>query len=109
MAADRWPRPQRCRRALQGFSGLIVGCFSVHVARAGSTTSSVRKAEISSTSSLFIYCSDFRLGRFPAATEFWLIAALPLLRGEHVKEERASTRNITAAMLLHLRDDFALS
>jgi len=26
-----------------------------------------------------------------------------------LKEERASTRNITAAMLLHLRDDFALS
>jgi hypothetical protein len=34
---------------------------------------------------------------------------MPLLRGEHLKEERASTRNIAAAMLLHLRDDFALS
>jgi hypothetical protein len=34
---------------------------------------------------------------------------MPLLRGEPLKEERASTRNITAAMLLHLRDDFALS
>ena len=33
---------------------------------------------------------------------------MPLLRGEPLKEERASTRNITAAMLLHLRDDFAL-
>ena len=38
-------------------------------------TSSVREAEISSASSLFICCSDFRLGRFPAATEFWLVAA----------------------------------
>jgi hypothetical protein len=34
---------------------------------------------------------------------------VPLLRGEPLKEERASTRNITAVLLLHLRDDFALS
>ena len=32
---------------------------------------------------------------------------MPLLRGEHVKEEGTSTREVTVFML-HLRDDFAL-
>lgn len=32
---------------------------------------------------------------------------MPLLRGEHVEEERTSSRKFTAVML-HLRNDFAL-
>ena len=113
MAADRWPRPQRCRRALQGFSGLIVGHFcglvSVRVAQPAVQQAQSARQRFRPLPAYSFAVPILGLVVFQPRQNFGKLLLMPLLRGEHLKEERASTRNITAVLLLHLRDDFALS